>query len=114
MKCDCNMCNLDFSSDNGYEYVLEELKTTRKHIDNVIKIIEKRMEKDAIIEEVLNSCQDDCDMVDDKTEEDRTILDDIIEATSRRSAINNWNTTVPAYWSIYPPNILRRFPYRYY
>ena len=39
MKCDCNMCNLDFSSDNGYEYVLEELKTTRKHIadDTAVK-----------------------------------------------------------------------------
>lgn len=114
MKCNCNMCNVDFGNDNGYEYVLDELKATREHIDNVIKIIEKRIEKDAIIEKVLNTdYQDDCEELKQDNEQNRTTLDDITEAIARRNAIHSWNTTLP-YFSVYPPNILRRFPYKYY
>lgn len=55
-KCDAQcMCNIDFSNDNGYKYILDELKTTRAHIDEIIKIIESRIEKDAVINKVLNT-----------------------------------------------------------
>ena len=58
-KCSCGMCNIDLSDDNGYKYVLDELRATRAQIDNIIKVIEKRIEKDAIINEVLNTDYDD-------------------------------------------------------
>ena len=45
------MCDIDLSNDNGYKYVLDELRATRAQIDNIIKVIEKRIEKDAIINE---------------------------------------------------------------
>ena len=103
MKCDCNMCNIDFGSDNGYEYVLEELKATREHIDNVINLMEKRMEKDALIEKVLNTdYEDDC-----KDEKDETALDAIIKAIAIKNALEPFNTTqsgrmISPYWSIFP------------
>ena len=53
------MCNIDLSDDNGYKYVLDELRATRAQIDNIIKVIEKRIEKDAIVNEVLNTDYDD-------------------------------------------------------
>ena len=107
MKCDCNMCNIDFDSDNGYEYVLDELKTTRDRIDNIIKIIERRMEKDAIINEVLNTeYEDECEEECDK-KEDETALDAIIKAIAIRNALEPFNTTrishpYNPYWSILP------------
>ena len=55
-KCDAQcMCDIDFSNDNGYKYILDELKATRAHIDEIIKIIESRIEKDAVIDKVLNT-----------------------------------------------------------
>lgn len=110
MKCDCNMCNTDFSSDNGYEYVLEELKATRDHIDNVISIIEKRMEKDALIDKVLNSndYEDKKEAVDKQSE---TALDAVIKAIAIQNAMQPFNTTSrikSPYWSIFPKN------YRYH
>ena len=55
-KCDAQcMCDIDFSNDNGYKYILDELKATRAHINEIIKIIESRIEKDAVIDKVLNT-----------------------------------------------------------
>lgn len=65
-KCDAKcMCDIDFSEDNGYGYILEELKATRAHIDEIIKIVELRMKKDKIIDEVLDTeYPDDEDVLD--------------------------------------------------
>lgn len=65
-KCDGKcMCDIDFSEDNGYGYILEELKATRAHIDEIIKIVELRMKKDKIIDEVLDTeYSDDEDVLD--------------------------------------------------
>ena len=49
------MCDIDFSDDNGYGYILDELKATRNRIDNIIKLLESRMEKDNVIDEILNT-----------------------------------------------------------
>ena len=50
-KCGAQcMCDIDFSDDNGYKYTLDELKAIRAHIDKVIKIIESRIKKDAVID----------------------------------------------------------------
>ena len=55
-KCNAQcMCDTDFSNDNGYKYILDELKATRAHINEIIKIIESRIEKDAVIDKVLNT-----------------------------------------------------------
>jgi hypothetical protein len=66
-KCKCNACNIDFSSDNGYGYVLDELKATRAQIDKIIDVIEKRIEKDALINDILNTDYEDdyCDSLDE-------------------------------------------------
>ena len=61
VDCGCNgACNadIDFSDDNGYRYVLEELKATRAHIDEIINVIEMRMKKDAIIDKVMATGED--------------------------------------------------------
>ena len=56
-NCDCNncTCDMDFSEDNGYKYVLDELKAIRTHVDKTINLLEKRIEKDKIINEVLST-----------------------------------------------------------
>ena len=44
-NCDCNncTCDMDFSEDNGYKYVLDELKAIRAQVDKTINLLEKRM-----------------------------------------------------------------------
>ena len=101
------MCNIDLSDDNGYKYVLDELRATRAQIDNIIKVIEKRIEKDAIINEVLNTDYDDEEEVA-KEEKDETALDAIIKAIAISNAMNGTsknNRRVYPWWSTYPKNM---------
>lgn len=101
------MCNIDLSNDNGYKYVLDELRATRAQIDNIIKVIEKRIEKDAIINEVLNTDYDSEEEVA-KEEKDETALDAIIKAIAISNAVNGINTNnkrVYPWWSTYPKNM---------
>lgn len=106
-KCSCGMCNIDLSDDNGYKYVLDELRATRAQIDNIIKVIEKRIEKDAIINEVLNTDYDDEEEVAEE-EKDETALDAIIKAMAISNAMNGIgknNRRVYPWWSTYPKNM---------
>lgn len=106
-KCSCDMCNIDLSDDNGYKYVLDELRATRAQIDNIIKVIEKRIEKDAIINEVLNTDYDDEEEVA-KEEKDDTALDAIIKAIAISNAMNGTgknNKRIYPWWSTYPKNM---------
>lgn len=101
------MCNIDLSDDNGYKYVLDELRATRAQIDNIIKVIEKRIEKDAIINEVLNTDYDDEEEVAEE-EKDETALDAIIKAIAISNAMNGTgknNRRVYPWWSTYPKNM---------
>ena len=101
------MCNIDLSDDNGYKYVLDELRATRAQIDNIIKVIEKRIEKDAIINEVLNTDYDDEEEVAEE-EKDETALDAIIKAIAISNAMNGIdknNKRVYPWWSTYPKNM---------
>lgn len=101
------MCNIDLSDDNGYKYVLDELRATRAQIDNIIKVIENRIEKDAIINEVLNTDYDDEEEVA-KEEKDDTALDAIIKAIAISNAMNGIgknNKRVYPWWSTYPKNM---------
>ena len=100
------MCNIDLSNDNGYKYVLDELRATRAQIDNIIKVIEKRIEKDAIINEVLNTDYDEEEVA--KEEKDDTALDAIIKAIAISNAMNGTgknNKRVYPWWSTYPKNM---------
>lgn len=83
-QCACNVCDTDFSKDNGYKYVLDELKATRAHLDDIIGVIEKRMEKDAIIDKVLNTDYEDED-IDLKNDEHETVTisSDDVEALDK-------------------------------
>ena len=106
-KCSCGMYNIDLSDDNGYKYVLDELRATRAQIDNIIKVIEKRIEKDAIINEVLNTDYDDEEEVAEE-EKDETALDAIIKAIAISNAMNGIdknNRRVYPWWSTYPKNM---------
>ena len=53
-------CSIDFE-DNDYTYIIDELKSIRQHIDKTINLLEKRIEKDNIIEEVLSTDYEDED-----------------------------------------------------
>lgn len=115
-KCACDMCDIDFSDDNGYRYVLDELKTTRAHIDAIINTIEMRIKKDAIIDEVLSTDYEDEEdaSLDNVIERDKlhkddvTALDSILKAIAINNAMNNVNKKTNRYtypwWSIYPNN----------
>lgn len=119
-KC-CDTCDIDFSKDNGYGYAIDELKAVRAHIDDVIRLMETRIEKDAILDEVLNtSYKDDketdyccdvkneeciCDKKDEKTIYEEMDFDEIIKNIIAK---NNINQTKKAFklhyplWSMYP------------
>lgn len=66
-NCDCNncTCDMDFNEDNGYKYVLDELKAIRAQVDKTINLLEKRMEKDKIINEVLSTEYDNEEDIED-------------------------------------------------
>lgn len=80
-NCDCNncTCDMDFSEDNGYKYVLDELKAIRAHVDKTINLLEKRMEKDKIINEVLSTEYDN----EEDVEEDDIDFYEILEAYNK-------------------------------
>lgn len=107
-KCNCDICgDVDFSDDNGYKYVLDELKNTRDNIDNIIKVIESRIEKDAIIDEVLNTdYPDDEYNIDMRTPSDEATIKAIEKALSDYDALKRRQRTRRTYpwWSIYPTN----------
>ena len=56
---------MDFSEDNGYKYVLDELKAIRAQVDKTINLLEKRMKKDKIINEVLSTEYDNEEDIED-------------------------------------------------
>lgn len=70
---------MDFSEDNGYKYVLDELKAIRAHVDKTINLLEKRMEKDKIINEVLSTEYDN----EEDVEEDDIDFYEILEAYNK-------------------------------
>ena len=80
-NCDCNncTCDMDFSEDNGYKYVLDELKAIRAQVDKTINLLEKRMEKDKIINEVLSTEYDN----EEDVEEDDIDFYEILEAYNK-------------------------------
>lgn len=110
-KCNNCTCDIDFSEDDGYRYILDELKEIRTHADKTIDLLEKRIEKDKIIKEVLSTEYEDEEekILKDDTDEElikihKKILDDLIKK-------NNINTT------LYPHRImytLNNLPYPYY
>lgn len=75
MKKTCNgdCCNLNFDDDNGYKYILDELKRIQSDVNTVIDLLEKRIEKDNIIDDVLSTDYDD----DDECTDVKDILDEI-------------------------------------
>lgn len=109
VDCGCNgTCNadIDLSDDNGYRYVLEELKATRAHIDEIINVIEMRMKKDAIIDKVLDTEYENEDTkVSIKNSDKEAALDALIKAIAIKNAMNgpiNKQRVVSPWWSIYP------------
>jgi len=80
----CNNCSVNLSDDNGYGYIVDELKKTRDNIDDIIKKIEARKEKDTIINEVLNT-----DYENEKQESTaKTTQQDIINAYVLNKILN--------------------------
>ena len=108
-KCTCNMCDIDFSDDNGYKYVLDELKATRARLDDIIRILENRIEKDAIITNVLDTDYDDEDEQLNEQKKNDTTLDEIMKTIAIQNAINNLDNNkkrrIYPWWSIYPKNM---------
>ena len=106
-NCACNQCGIDadWSKDNGYKYVLDELKSTRAHIDEIIKVIEMRIEKDAIIDEVLNTDYPDDTQDDNKEKDDNKHdidIDDFVKAIAIQKVLDSltpYSKKYPSYWS---------------
>ena len=102
-ECDSTCCtNIDWSKDNGYKYILDELKSTRAQIDEIIKVIEMRIEKDAIIDEVLNTDYPD---EEDNSSDDKSMpVDDLIKAIALERILRDMNKGTRTYpwWSTYP------------
>lgn len=101
-NCDCNncTCDMDFSEDNGYKYVLDELKAIRAQVDKTINLLEKRMEKDKIINEVLSTEYDN----EEDIEDDDIDFYEILEAYNKAldsikqddiKTYPNWTYTIP-------------------
>ena len=94
-KKHCNTCNLNLD-DDGYQYTIDELKKIRNNVDNIIGVMEKRKEKDAVINEVL---QTEYDEPTDK--DDDNIMTQIMKEIAIREAMRPYNST-------------RRYPYPYW
>lgn len=104
-KCECDgacHADIDWNKDNGYGYVLEELKATRAHIDSIIKTIEMRIEKDAIIDEVLNT-----DYPDEVEDDTKTNVDSTLDALFKAIAIQNAMNEINQHNNYIYPNRLR-------
>lgn len=82
-KCDKGscMCNMNFDDDNGYEYILNELKDIKARTDKVISLMEARKEKDSIINQVLNT------EYEDENQRDLIPVDDLIKALISKRAL---------------------------
>lgn len=111
VNCNCNLCHkdIDWNDDNGYRYILDELVATRAHIDAIINVLEKRIEKDAVINEVLNTDYPDEDVEEDNKKHTDKVLDDLLKELAVRNAMNsigikNTNRRTYPWWSIYPHN----------
>lgn len=100
MKCDKNkcMCDINFDEDDGYEFILDELKDIRRRVDKIISLMETRKEKDSMIREILNTDYED---EDDKKDDDCKLdMDTIMKAIAIRNMMDPFykNTTkVPPY-----------------
>lgn len=82
-------CNVDFEDDD-YTYIIDELKSIRQHIDKTINLLEKRIEKDNIIEEVLSTDYEDED-------ENKDInIDEYINALR---VLRNTPPYIPSVWT---------------
>ena len=100
-NCDCNnrTCDMDFSEDNGYKYVLDELKAIRAQVDKTINLLEKRMEKDKIINEVLSTEYDNEEDIEDDDIDFYEILEaynkalDTIKQDDVKTYPTNWTHT---------------------
>ena len=90
---------MDFSEDNGYKYVLDELKAIRAQVDKTINLLEKRMEKDKIINEVLSTEYDNEEDIEDDDIDFYEILEaynkalDTIKQDDVKICPTNWTHT---------------------
>lgn len=102
MTCNCsdNFCNIKKS--NEFDYIIEELKKTRDNIDKTIDLLESRIKKDSIIEEILSTDYDD-----EEEEEKNGLTDDEIE-----DIIKFISVVRPTYYNDYKPQSLYVPPYR--
>lgn len=116
-KCKCNTCDVDFNEDNGYKYVLDELKATRKHLDEIIDVIEKRMKKDAIIDEVLNTEYDDEDddiniNLSELREEDVLTIKNLLRIMQLQNQQKNMKGIRQCYpWTLHPNTSWKTYYY---
>ena len=101
MTCNCsdNFCNIKKS--NEFDYIIEELKKTRDNIDKTINLLESRIKKDGIIEEILST------NYDDEEEEKPGLTDEEIE-----DIIKFISVVKPTYYNAYKPQSLYVPPYR--
>lgn len=96
--CDCNSktCSSNASKamySADYDALIEKLTKTRNEIDDTIKILEDRKEKDTFINNILSSDYDKIeeDNAKEEDEELKKLLDDIMNGTATVST----NTTIP-------------------
>ena len=95
--CSSNTSKAMYSAD--YDALIEKLTKTRNEIDDTIKILEDRKEKDTFINNVLSSDYDEIeednvkeeDSVKEEDAELKKLLDDIINGTATTST----TTTIP-------------------
>lgn len=92
--CNGNCCNLNFDDDNGYKYILDELKRIQSDVNTVIDLLEKRIEKDNIIDDVLSTDYDDDDCAD---------MDDIKKMKDLLKKYKNGKYIYPYYYPYYYP-----------
>lgn len=101
--CNCNSktCSSDTSKamySADYDALIEKLTKTRNEIDDTIKILEDRKEKDTFINNVLSSDYDEIeeDSVKEEDVELKKLLDDIMKGTATTStATTSTTTTIP-------------------
>lgn len=101
--CDCNSktCSSNTSKtmySADYDTLIEKLTKTRNEIDDTIKILEDRKEKDTFINNILSSDYDKIeeDSAKEEDEELKKLLDDIINGTATTStATTSTTTTIP-------------------
>lgn len=100
MPCNCNDKVCDIKG-NELDYIIEELKKTRDNIDRTINLLESRIKKDDIINEILSTDYDD------EEEEKSSLTDEEIE-----DIIKFISVVKPTYYNAYKPQSLYVPPYR--